>query len=376
MERRDPHLGSEPAALEAAAEPRPGLERAHHREPVGEQVRRSHDVVAFEAQRTADSTTPGRSPHVTASRSGARCARARVTARPSTDRERHRVRVVDARRGQRRQLDGELVVEVAHGETRRAHARGRTAASTDAACAQSDRPRLPSGPWVSRAPSWRRSATRPCPTSSVPGSSCCSSASTPGCGRRRRRPTSRIPGNRFYPALRMAGVIERDIDRGVGMSDADRAHLIERGIGITNVVARATSRASELSVAELQRRRRATAAIRARAPAARRRPRRHHRLPRRVRRRQGATRSPAGAASRAPSCGSCPTRAGSTPTRRSPRWPPRTANRPWLPVSSTAGRHDVFGAEPAPSRVHARAVLARGSRRLGDGGARTSPAAW
>jgi TDG/mug DNA glycosylase family protein len=60
------------------------------------------------------------------------------------------------------------------------------------------------------------------------------------------------PGNRFYPALRMAGVIERDIDRGVGMSDADRTHLIERGIGITNVVARATSKASELSVAELR----------------------------------------------------------------------------------------------------------------------------
>jgi TDG/mug DNA glycosylase family protein len=60
------------------------------------------------------------------------------------------------------------------------------------------------------------------------------------------------PGNRFYPALRLAGVIERDIDRGVGMSDADRAHLIERGIGITNVVARATARASELSVAELR----------------------------------------------------------------------------------------------------------------------------
>jgi len=60
------------------------------------------------------------------------------------------------------------------------------------------------------------------------------------------------PGNRFYPALRQAGVIERDIDRGVGMNDADRQHLIERGIGITNVVARATSKASELSVAELR----------------------------------------------------------------------------------------------------------------------------
>jgi TDG/mug DNA glycosylase family protein len=60
------------------------------------------------------------------------------------------------------------------------------------------------------------------------------------------------PGNRFYPALRLAGVIERDIDRGIGMSDADRRHLIERGIGITNVVARATARASELSADELR----------------------------------------------------------------------------------------------------------------------------
>jgi TDG/mug DNA glycosylase family protein len=60
------------------------------------------------------------------------------------------------------------------------------------------------------------------------------------------------PGNRFYPALRLAGVIERDIDRGTGMSEADRRHLIDRGIGITNVVARATSKASELSVAELR----------------------------------------------------------------------------------------------------------------------------
>jgi len=60
------------------------------------------------------------------------------------------------------------------------------------------------------------------------------------------------PGNRFYPALRLAGVIEREIDRGEGMSDADRAHLIARGIGITNVVERATAKASELSAPELR----------------------------------------------------------------------------------------------------------------------------
>ena len=60
------------------------------------------------------------------------------------------------------------------------------------------------------------------------------------------------PGNRFYPALRRAGVIERDIDRGTGMTDDDRAYLIGRGIGITNLVARATPRAAELTAAELR----------------------------------------------------------------------------------------------------------------------------
>ncbi len=59
------------------------------------------------------------------------------------------------------------------------------------------------------------------------------------------------PGNRFYPALLLAGIIEREIDRGVGMSNDDRAHLIERGIGITNVAARATAKASELTKQEL-----------------------------------------------------------------------------------------------------------------------------
>ena len=77
-------------------------------------------------------------------------------------------------------------------------------------------------------------------------------ASTPASGRPRRRPTSRIPGNRFYPALLRGGVIEREIDRGSGMSDADRRHLIERGIGITNLVPRATAKASELTAAELR----------------------------------------------------------------------------------------------------------------------------
>ena len=61
------------------------------------------------------------------------------------------------------------------------------------------------------------------------------------------------PGNRFYPALLRGGVIEREIDRGNGMSDDDRRHLVERGIGITNVVRRATAKASELTADEYRR---------------------------------------------------------------------------------------------------------------------------
>ena len=60
------------------------------------------------------------------------------------------------------------------------------------------------------------------------------------------------PGNRFYPALLKAGIITRPVDRGVGMSDDDRRHVVERGIGISNLVARATPKASELSMAELR----------------------------------------------------------------------------------------------------------------------------
>lgn len=60
------------------------------------------------------------------------------------------------------------------------------------------------------------------------------------------------PGNRFYPALLAAGVIDRPIDRGRGMTDDDRVALIGRGIGITNLVPRATARASELTPTELR----------------------------------------------------------------------------------------------------------------------------
>ena len=60
------------------------------------------------------------------------------------------------------------------------------------------------------------------------------------------------PGNRFYPALLRAGILDEPVDPSAGMTDDDRAAFTTRGIGITNVVARATARADELTQAELR----------------------------------------------------------------------------------------------------------------------------
>ena len=60
------------------------------------------------------------------------------------------------------------------------------------------------------------------------------------------------PGNRFYPALLAAGIIEAPIDPAAGMTDADRAAFLARGLGITNLAPRATARADELSREELR----------------------------------------------------------------------------------------------------------------------------
>lgn len=57
------------------------------------------------------------------------------------------------------------------------------------------------------------------------------------------------PSNRFYPALHLAGIIDRAVPPD-GMDDEDRAHLLDRGLAITNVVRRATAKASELSTDE------------------------------------------------------------------------------------------------------------------------------
>jgi len=76
------------------------------------------------------------------------------------------------------------------------------------------------------------------------------------------------PGNRFYPALLRAGIIDREIDPAAGFTTADRQYLIDRGIGNTNLVNRATARADELTGDELR-----AGAVRVRGFVAKHRPR-------------------------------------------------------------------------------------------------------
>jgi len=60
------------------------------------------------------------------------------------------------------------------------------------------------------------------------------------------------PSNRFYPALFAAGITPRIYDRVGGLSCTDREELCSRGIAITNLVPRATVKASDLHADELR----------------------------------------------------------------------------------------------------------------------------
>lgn len=60
------------------------------------------------------------------------------------------------------------------------------------------------------------------------------------------------PGNRFYPALHLAGITTTPVDPSAGATEQDRTALRGRGIAITNVVPRATARAAELTREELR----------------------------------------------------------------------------------------------------------------------------
>src|SRR5438128_7349649 len=53
------------------------------------------------------------------------------------------------------------------------------------------------------------------------------------------------PGNRFWPALHGSGFTDRQL------RPDQQNELLDRGLGVTNVAARATARADELSAAEL-----------------------------------------------------------------------------------------------------------------------------
>jgi TDG/mug DNA glycosylase family protein len=55
------------------------------------------------------------------------------------------------------------------------------------------------------------------------------------------------PGNRFWPTLYRAGILDRSVNASQGLSADDRDHLFERGVGITNLVREATARADELT---------------------------------------------------------------------------------------------------------------------------------
>lgn len=61
------------------------------------------------------------------------------------------------------------------------------------------------------------------------------------------------PGNRFWPALARAGILPRVVDASRGFSDDDRRMIADAGLGVANLVARATARADELTREELVR---------------------------------------------------------------------------------------------------------------------------
>jgi TDG/mug DNA glycosylase family protein len=59
-------------------------------------------------------------------------------------------------------------------------------------------------------------------------------------------------GNRFWPALHLAGITSTLVDASGGMPADAKAELIAKGVGITNLVPIATARADELTAEQLR----------------------------------------------------------------------------------------------------------------------------
>ena len=254
LQGRVPHLLAEAVALVFATQPGAGLERPCDRELGGHDARRADDGVADEhgedqvplGRRRVGATAPPE-----AIRLPLELRRLVVGPRHG---ERHRGRVVDPPDDERGELGGERVVDVPQCQAGRANLE------------IEERPvRVWHRPSVVRAV---RVAKRVSPSTVVavgftraelesyrdatvddlvgPGLRLLFVGINPGLWTAATGTHFAHPGNRFYPALLRAGVIERQIDRGAGMDAADREHLVGRGIGITNLVARATARAAEL----------------------------------------------------------------------------------------------------------------------------------
>ena len=135
-------------------------------------------------------------------------------------------------------------------------------------------------------------------------------ASTPGCGPPPPRPTSPIPATGSIRRCGSPGSSIAISAAATGMTDDDRAYLVARGIGITNLVNRATARADELTADELRAgRTQLEAFVAAHRPAvvavAR-----HHGVPDRVRHGRGRSSASSRSGSARPACGSVPNPSG------------------------------------------------------------------
>lgn len=60
------------------------------------------------------------------------------------------------------------------------------------------------------------------------------------------------PGNRFWPALHLAGITSTEVDASRGLPDDARRELLDAGIGISNICPIATARADELTREQLR----------------------------------------------------------------------------------------------------------------------------